>query len=61
MHCFHKILDFEAGDLTDGEIVLMFQELVDSGDIWKLPAEYTTTAASLIQRGILKSEPKRVN
>ncbi len=61
MSIFEKILEFESGGLSDVEVVVLFQTLVDSGDIWKLPSEYTSTAAALLARGILKNDPRRVN
>lgn len=57
---FENVLAFEAMKLSDEQIIAMFQQLVDSGDIWRLPDDYLITAANLIDRGILSGK-KRVN
>lgn len=57
---FENVLAFEAMKLSDEQILAMFQQLVDSGDIWRLPDDYLTTAANLIDRGFLSGK-KRVN
>lgn len=48
-----KILLYEQGDLTPSEIVVMFNDLVETGDIWKLPTEYLEDATKLINLGHL--------
>lgn len=53
---FDKILEFENGLLTDPEIVLLFTELVETGDIWKLPPSYGDMAAFLIEGNKLNTK-----
>jgi len=46
-----KIIDYEAGLMTDEEVVRLFQELYDD-DVWKtLRGHYTQVMTSLINEG----------
>lgn len=56
-----NILLFEDNQLSEADTIKMFQELVDSGDIWKLPTEYQSSAAALIQWGKLTKSSKVLN
>ncbi len=51
-----KIIAYEQGLLDEFEIVDLFQELVDSGDAWRLQGHYGRTAVSLINAGLV-TEP----
>lgn len=53
---FDKILAFEAGKLTDPEIITLFSDLITSGDIWKLPSNYGDMANLLIESGKLNPQ-----
>ena len=46
-----RIIAFENGDLTDEQIVELFQELIDSGIAWNLQGTYGRMAMSLISNG----------
>jgi hypothetical protein len=46
-----KIMDYEMGNLTDDEIVELFQEMIDSGLVWQLQGSYARMAMSLIEEG----------
>lgn len=46
-----KIMAYENGELSDEEAVALFQELIDSGLVWKLQGHYGLTAAALISAG----------
>ena len=46
-----KILDYEEGRLNEEETVELFQELIDSGVVWKLQGHYGRTAKRLIESG----------
>ena len=48
-----KITAYEEGDMTEDEIVLFFQELVDSGMAWTLQGRYGRTALALIEAGLV--------
>jgi len=47
------ILLFEAGDLQSDQVVAMFREIINSGDIWKLPPHYLDAAALLMDSGYI--------
>lgn len=63
MASFDKILDWENNKLSTEEALLMFQELVDSGDIWRLPEEYQTRAGTLFLHGHITiiTDKKKLN
>lgn len=46
-----QIIAFEQGELGDDEIVELFQNLIDTGLVWKLQGSYGRTAHSLIEAG----------
>lgn len=48
---FDKILAWEDNKLSEAEMIALFQALVDSGDIWRLPDAYQDNAALLYHYG----------
>jgi len=54
-----KIISFESGELSVDEVVVLFQELVDSGLAWSLQNSYGRVAQSLIESGLVKTESIR--
>lgn len=52
------ILDYETKGLTLDDTVLLFTDLIETGDIWKLPTSYLDIAASLIEHGQLPTTNK---
>lgn len=46
-----KIMAFESGELDEEGIIELFQELIDSGLVWKLQGSYGRTATFLIENG----------
>lgn len=46
-----KIMDYESGNMTDEETVEFFQELIDTGMVYKLQGTYGRTAEMLINAG----------
>ena len=49
-----KIIAFEQGDLSDGEVIQLFQGLVDSGLAWNLQGSYCRMARALIEAGYVQ-------
>ena len=47
-----KIMAFENGVMSEGEMTVFFQELIDSGDVWKMQGTYSRIATHLIKEGI---------
>ena len=45
------IIDYEAGVLSEEEVIDGFQQLIDSGIVWSLQGSYGRTAATLIESG----------
>lgn len=50
------IFDYEAGDLSEQETVLLFADLIRSGLAWSLQGHYGRTAAALIENGVISPE-----
>lgn len=48
-----KIISYEQGDLTDDEVIDLFQELLDSGLVWQLQGHYGRFAVQLINAGLI--------
>jgi len=47
-----KIIAYENGELSEEEIIELFQALIDSGQAWSLQGHYGRTAAALIDEGL---------
>ena len=52
-----KIVKYENGEMTIGEITTFFQELIDTGVAWKLQGSYGRVANSLIEDGRCTIKP----
>lgn len=50
----NQIIRFEDGDLSDEEIIDLFQHLVDTGIAWQLQGSYGRTANALIEAGLIQ-------
>ena len=46
------IMDYEAGNLTEAQVIAGFQKGIDSGLVWKLQGHYGRTAQALIEAGL---------
>jgi hypothetical protein len=46
-----KIIAYENGEMSKGEVISLFQELIDTGLAWKLQGHYGRIAKSLIESG----------
>ncbi|PRH79379.1 hypothetical protein C6N75_09860 [Streptomyces solincola] len=46
-----ELMAFEDGRLGPGEVIDMFQRLIDSGMAWRLQGSYGRTARGLIDAG----------
>ena len=49
-----RIIEYEAGELDETEILALFQKLVDSGLAWQLQGVYGRTAMRLIDAGLVQ-------
>ena len=47
-----RMIEYENGDLDEGETLALFQNLIDSGAAWILQGHYGRTAAALIKAGV---------
>jgi hypothetical protein len=50
------IMAYEAGELSTQEVIDGFQQLIDSGLVWKLQGSYQRAAIDLIRAGICHGE-----
>lgn len=48
----NDVIKFEAGEMSDDELVTFFQSLINSGDAWRLQGMYGRTAMALIEDGL---------
>lgn len=46
------LIDFEAGELDQKEVIEGFQNLIDSGIVWELQGFYGRTARQLIDQDL---------
>lgn len=49
-----KMFAFENGELSEEEVIELFQFLIDTGHAWRLQGFYGRTAAFLIANGFCK-------
>jgi len=51
MNTVEFIMQFEAGELSDEEMIKGFQTLIDNGMAWSLQGSYGRLATRLIEEG----------
>ena len=54
-----QIMRYEEGELSDEEIIALFQALVDSGTAWQLQGSYGRTAQALIEAGLVTAKEEK--
>lgn len=45
------IIDYESGEMSEGDMINMFQKLINNGMAWTLQGHYGRTATMLIDAG----------
>ena len=55
-----QIMDYEAGEMDETEMVIFFQDLIDTGMAWELQGSYGRTAHALINAGDCTLPARRV-
>jgi hypothetical protein len=53
-----NIMAFESGELSDENIIILFQHLVDTGLAWTLQGSYGRVATALIEAGLVSQRHK---
>ena len=51
MDTVSKIIAYEDGELDEQEVIELFQELLNTGQVWHLQGHYQRTAQALIEAG----------
>ncbi|MBT7337973.1 hypothetical protein HN801_04695 [Candidatus Peregrinibacteria bacterium] len=47
----NDIIAYENGEMNEEEVIILFQELVDTGMVWVLQGHYGRTAQALLDAG----------
>ncbi len=45
------LVAYEAGKLTEDEMIKLFQEMINDGSVWRLQGSYIRTAFDLVDAG----------
>jgi hypothetical protein len=48
----NKIIKYESDEMDQEEVIEFFQELINSGYVWRLQGHYGSTALRLIEYGL---------
>jgi hypothetical protein len=55
MNVVDKMIDYENGNLTQIQVVSLFQELVNTGMAWELQGSYRRTTMDLLKSGLIRA------
>ena len=55
-----RVWAYETGQLKPEEVIALFKDLFDSGELWNLPTIYLTHAGEMFTRGYF-DKPKGTN
>lgn len=55
----NDILAYEGGEMSEANMKKMFQNLVNTGQVWRLQGRYGRTAMAMLEAGVIK-KPKKV-
>jgi hypothetical protein len=47
-----EIISYESGELGDGEVIALFQKLINTGVVWQLQGSYGRQAQAFIDDGL---------
>ena len=47
-----RIIQYESGQMNPSEMILFFQELIDTDIVWELQGNYSRVARNLIEDGL---------
>jgi len=53
------IMAFESGEMSEAEMIKMFQSMVNTGSVWGLQGSYGRTAQSLLDAGLIQYPKKK--
>jgi hypothetical protein len=51
-----RLIAYETGELSEDEVLELFQELVDTGLAWQLQGRYGRTAQALLEEGLITGD-----
>ncbi|MCK5294186.1 MAG: hypothetical protein KAJ49_05995 [Arcobacteraceae bacterium] len=53
------IIAFESGEMSEADMIKMFQRMVDTGQVWKFQGSYGRQAQSLLDAGLIQYPKKK--
>ena len=53
------MMAFESGEMSEKEMIKMFQRMVNTGQVWSLQGSYGRGAQSLLDAGLIKYPTKK--
>lgn len=53
---FERLMDYEAGNLSDKDMIQLFADLIRTGLCWSLQGHYGRTAKAMISEGYINEE-----